>query len=524
MKAKRLFAPLGLLSVSLTAAGGIAYAITGEMGNLPVTLIWIGLLSLLLFFYIYFPEIRDFITKRSTKYAFNTAIMSMVFLLIIGLVAAMSIKYKVRVDLTENSRYTLSSQTIKILKSLKDDVEVIAFYRSDERTRQAMFDLLSEYSYHSSKFKFHFVDPDRNPADAVKYGVTSYRTTLLKYGDKQEIVVTESENKLTNSLLKLISKDIKVFYFVGGHGEKRVESKEENGYLYLKEAIERENHQVRDLLLISAEKVPDDAAVLVVSGPETDYLQSELDKITAFVKKGGRALFMVDPGGAPGLTNYLSGFGFEITNDFIIDKMSQVYGANYLTPVIVQYDKNHPVTRDFELATFFPIARSVHIKEDPAKGSFDLAKTSDKSWTVAGKLTKEDEEFNSTKHRRGPISVVAVTAVEVNVGDNKAGNNKTAEGQESVKTWGKILVTGDSDFVSNKFLKLAGNKDFALNMLNWLAEENILISVRRKEPGLTPLILTAVQGKIVFWLSVVIVPSLLLVAGIGVTARRRRGL
>ena len=524
MKAKGLFAPSGLLSVSLVAAGGIAYAITGEMGNLAVTLIWIGLLSLLLFFYIYFPEIRDFITKRSTKYAFNTAIMSMVFLLIIGLVAAMSIKYKARIDLTENSRYTLSAQTIKILKSLKNDVEVIAFYRSDERTRQAMFDLLSEYSYHSPRFSFRFVDPDRNPADAVKYGITSYRTTLLKYGDKQEIVGTESENKLTNSLLKLISKDIKVFYFVTGHGEKRVESKEENGYGYLKEAIERENHQVRDLLLISAEKVPDDAAVLVVSGPETDYMQSELDKITAFVKKGGRALFMVDPGGAPGLTNYLSGFGFELTNDFIIDKMSQVYGANYLTPVIVQYDKNHPVTRDFDLATFFPIARSVHIKEEPAKGSFDLAKTSDKSWTVTGKLTKEDEEFNSSKHRRGPISVVAVTAVEVNVGDNKTGSNKDEEGQESVKTWGKILVTGDSDFVSNKFLKLAGNKDYILNMLNWLAEENILISVRRKEPGLTPLILTAVQGKIVFWLSVVIVPSLLLVTGIGVTARRRRGM
>ena len=86
---------------------------------------------------------------------------------------------------------------------------------------------------------------------------------------------------------------------------------------------------------------------------------------------------------------------------------------------------------------------------------------------------------------------------------------------------GKILVTGDSDFASNKFLK-AGNKDFLLNMLNWLAEEDILISVRKKEPGLTPLMLTAVQGKIVFWLSVVIVPSLFLVTGLGVTARRRR--
>ena len=532
MKTKGLFAPLGLLAIFLMAAGGITYAITGEMSNLPLTLIWIGLLLLLLFFYIYFPEIREFITKRSTKYALNTAIMSMVFLVIIGLVAGMSVKYKVRVDLTRDSRYTLSDHTVKILKSLKEDVEAIAFYRGDQRTRQAMSDLLSEYSYHSPKFSFRFVDPDRDPLETAKYEVTSYRTTILNHGDKKEIVEgTESENKLTNSLLKLISKDIKVFYFVTGHGEKRIDSKEENGYSYVKEAIERENHQVRDLLLVSAEKVPDDAAGLVVSGPETDYLQAELDKITAFVKKGGRVIFMVDPSGAlPRLTSYLGEFGFELTNDLIFDKTSQASGGNIAIPFVVQYDKNHPVTREFEQFTYFPFARSVHIKEEPAKGSWDIAKTSDKSWAVTSdlkKLTKEDEEFNADKHKRGPISVVAVTAVEVNLGDNKAKDIKAkdikaGEEQDSLKTWGKILVTGDSDFASNKFMK-GGNKDFLLNMLNWLAEEHILISVRRKEPGMTPLLLTAVQGKTVFWLSVVIVPSLLLVMGLGITARRRRG-
>ncbi|MDH4215736.1 MAG: GldG family protein [Gallionella sp.] len=531
MKTKSLFAPLGLLSIFLMAAGGLVYAITGEMSSLALALIWTGLLVLLLFFYIYFLEIREFITKRSTKYAFNTAVMSLVFLAIIGLIAGMSIKYKVRVDLTKDSRYTLSSHTIKILKSLKENVEAVGFYRSDERTRQAMSDLLSEYSYHSPKFSFRFVDPDRDPIETAKYGITSYRTTVLKYGDKQEIIGTESENKLTNSLLKLISKDIKVFYFVSGHGEKRIDSQEENGYSFVKEAIERENHQVRDLLLVNAEKVPEDAAVLVVSGPETDYLPAELDKITAFVKKGGRVLFMVDPsGGLAKLTSYLSGYGFELSNDLIFDKMSQVSGSSIAIPVVVQYDKNHPVTREFDQFTFFPFARSVHIKEEPAKGSFDIAKTSDKSWSVTSdikKLTKEDEEFNADKHKRGPISVVAVTAVEVNLGENKAkeskvGDIKAVEEQSSLKSWGKILVVGDSDFASNKFLK-AGNKDFLLNMLNWLAEENVLISVRKKEPGLTPLLLTAVQGKLVFWLSVVIVPSLLLVAGLGVTARRRRG-
>jgi len=520
MKGKSLFLPLAIVPPLLMAVGGIIYAITGEMSTLPLALIWVGLLSLLAFFYSYFPEIRLFITKRSTKFAFNTAIMSVVFIVIISLIGIMSIKHKVRIDLTENNRYTLSSQTVKILKSLKNDMQVIAFYRSDERTRQAMYDLLNEYAYYSPKFNFRFVDPDRSPAEAVKYGITSYRTTLIKYGDKQEVVGTESENRLTNALIKLVSDEVKVIYFVKGHDEKNINSMQNDGFALIRESIEKENHQVHELLLSNTGQVPEDAAVVVVSGPRADFLQSELDKITEYVNRGGRVLFMLDPGGSPGLTSYLSSFGFELTGDLIIDKLSQVYGANYLTPVVMEYDDKHPITREFEVATFFPAARSVRIKEEPAKGSFNLAKTSNNSWAITGELNEENLEFDPDKHQRGPISVVAVTAIEIELNTE---HKKTGQGQESLKKWGKIVVTGDSDFPSNTHMKLAGNKDFFLNMINWLAEENILISIRKKEPGLTPIMLTAVQGKFVFWLSVVIMPSLVLMVGIAVTARRRRG-
>jgi len=522
MKTQGLFAPLGLLSIFLITAGGITYSITGEMGNLPLALIWIGLLLLLLFFYIYFQEIREFITKRSTKYAFNTAIMSMVFLAIIGLIAGMSVKYKVRVDLTQDSRYTLSAHTVKILKSLKEDVEAVAFYRSDERTRQAMSDLLNEYSYHSSKFSFRFVDPDRDPIETAKYDVTSYRTTVLKYGTKREIIGTESENKLTNSLLKLISKDIKVFYFVSGHGEKRIDSKEENGYSYVKEAIERENHQVKDLLLINADKVPDDAAVLVVSGPKKEPLPDEMKKLTAYINRGGKVLFMLDPGTVPQLVSYLKDYGFKIGDDIIIDKLSQVFGANYLTPVVTDYDKDHSITKEFNAATFFPLARSVEIDNDPAKGRYQLVKTGEASWAETNKKALEEgkAEYNEGKDKKGPVSITAVTPIEVGASEH-SGHGEQNKDIETQKNYAKIIVIGDSDFVNNTNINLAGNKDFFLNTVNWLAEEADMISIRKKEPDVTPVILTASQARLIFWLPVIILPSFVLVTGIGMLTRRR---
>ena len=170
--------------------------------------------------------------------------MIIVFITIIGLTSLMSVKYKLRVDLTKQQRYSLSKQTVKILKSLQHEVEAIAFYRSDSRTRQAMYDLLKEYSYYSPKFSFWFIDPDKKPIEASRYGVTAYRTTLIRSNNSEEIVGFESEDKLTNALMKVIRDEVKTIYFVQGHGENNIEDESEHGYKMAIQAIEDENYEV----------------------------------------------------------------------------------------------------------------------------------------------------------------------------------------------------------------------------------------------------------------------------------------
>lgn len=522
MTGGRSFLALGLLGAVLVAAGGIIYSITGEMGSVPLALIWVGLLGLLLFVYVHFSAIRDVITRRSTKYGINMAFMIAVFLVIAGLIGAMSVRYKIRVDLTANQRYSLSPQTVKILKSLDRDIEAIAFYRSDERTRQAMHDLLTEYSYYSTKFTFWFVDPDKKPMEAAKYGVTSYRTTLIRRGDRQEMIGFESEEKVTTALLRVIRDEVRTVYFLKGHGEKDVENSDKPGFSMAKEAIEKESYRVRELLLVGEERVPEDAAVLVVGGPKKDLLPGELEKLADYIERDGNVLFMLDPGPTPALTGFLDNYGFKIGEDIIVDKRSSMIGANYLFPVVMDYNQKHMISRDFDLITFFPIARSVAVEEDPAKGTYNLAQTGDSSWAMTeGRLSEDEVEFDPAKDRRGPINLASVIVMR---------GGKTVEAEAAlaptdagtIKRWGKIAVVGDSDFASNAHFNLMGNKDFFLNILNWLAEETALISVRSKKPGLTPLTLTETQGRIAFWLTVIIAPSLALAIGIGVLGRRRR--
>lgn len=529
MMNSKLLMILGFIGLALVIAGGSIYAVTREFGAVPISLVWGGLLAILIFIYANFSDIRGVFARRSTKHGANMSVMIAIFIVIISLIGVMSVRYKVRIDLTENSRYSLSAQTVKILKSLERDVEAVAFYRSDQRTRQTMVDLLKEYSYHSPAFKFWFVDPDKRPVETAKYGVTSYRTTLLRSGGKQEIISFESEEKITNALLKVIKDEVKTVYFLKGHGENGLEDDQKTGYKQVKEAIEKENHKVSELLLVSEKKVPDDAVMLIIAGPKADILPSELEKISRYVETGGSVLFLLDPGMMPEISGYLQAQGFKLGNDIVIDKQSQMIGANYLTPVVMEYNQKHALGSEFNFVTFFPVARSVEVKEDPAKGQYNLAKTGSSSWAkTEGRLDSDDIKFDPVKDQRGPINLASVAVFKVKEAKGADATTKAApiapgtDLKEGKNRWGKIIVVGDSDFAGNAHFNLMGNKDYFLNLVSWMAEESSLISVRKKATGLTPLTLTDTQGNLVFWLSVIIGPSLALAIGIGVVARRRR--
>ena len=226
---------------------------------------------------------------------------------------------------------------------------------------------------------------------------------------------------------------------------------------------------------------------------------------------------------APQITAHLEEFGFQIGNDIIIDKKSKMLGANYLTPVVMEYNQKHMIGEDFDFVTFFPVARSVGISEDPSTGRYNLAKTGSASWAKSkGKLEEEDVKFNAEQDQRGPISLAAVSVIKVD-DDPKAGvSNPDSKLKEGINRWGRIITVGDSDFAGNAYLDMMGNKDFFLNIIGWLAQETALVSVRKKPAELTPLTLSDTQSNLVFWLCVIIGPTLILAIGIAVTERRRR--
>ena len=181
----------------------------------------------------------------------------------------------------------------------------------------------------------------------------------------------------------------------------------------------RRLYKVRELLLVNEERVPEDAAILVIAGPQKDILPAELEKIRRYVDGGGSVLFLLDPLLAPEISKHLQGYGFKVGNDIIIDKQSKMLGANYLTPVVMEYNQKHMIGRDFSFVTFFPVARSIEVQEEPAKGKYNLAKTGSSSWAKSkGELDEEEIKFNPAEDQRGPINLAAVSVIKVENSEN----------------------------------------------------------------------------------------------------------
>jgi ABC-type uncharacterized transport system involved in gliding motility auxiliary subunit len=515
---------LGIMGFALIAGGGIFFAIQNEMTIAAAALLWVGLLLILFFLYTNFTGLRNLLAKRSTKYGANMLLMIAIFGGVVVLLAFFSTKNSWHWDLTKAGRYTLSEQTIKILKGLTSEVHAIAFYRSEVQTlhaqqRQAAEDLLQEYSHHSPFFKYEFVDPDRNPGLAIKYGVSEYRIILLLHEGKEVKIGRETEDKITNSLLNITRGAVKTVYFLKGHGENDTANAQKNGYRAAKAAIEKESYKVKDLLLIAEQNVPDDAALLIVSSPKRGLMDEEMKRIAAYLRNGGRVLFMLDPGFPLSIKPFIESYGFKVGDNVIVDKQSQVYGMNYLTPLVFMYDKMHPLTKDFNIASYFTVACSVEVEVDTKVGKYNLASTGPNSWTETDlkKLEEGEAEYNEETEKRGPIPVMAVSIIEV------AGSEKPQEGKITRETYGKIIVAGDSDFANNEHLNLGGNGDLFLNTVNWLAEEADLISIRKKEAQNSGVVLTVKQGRVIFWIPVVVIPSFVLFLMAAHYVRRRMG-
>ncbi|MCA9375448.1 MAG: GldG family protein [Candidatus Doudnabacteria bacterium] len=416
-----------------------------------------------------------------------------------------------RTDVTENRQYSLSGQTKQVLSSLDEDVRVLAFFSSQYPNVGQVVSLLEEYrSASDGKLTYELIDPRVTPALARQYQINREGTLLFIARDRQESVIGTTETDLTRGLIKITRDEQKNIVFVEGHGEKSPEAADQNGYALLGTLLAGEGYGVETVSLLAAD-IPENTDVLVIAGPTQRFAGDEVEKVRAYVEAGGRLFLMIDPLPETQIRftefdDLLAQYGVVHEEGVVVDRQ-QSLPQDVLSPVVLDWPQ-HLITESLG-SIFLAGASRIDAAEEAADGFrvTPLALSSEGSWFE----TNLQEAVQDEEDRVGPISMaVAVEPV-------------AATPDADISGQPRLVVLGDSDFAIDLFAQLnALNQDLFLNSVNWLADEQDLISIRPKDTQPRTVSLTETQQRWVGLTVWAIVPGLVILFGVGVFVRRRK--
>lgn len=526
----RILGLLGWLGVALVLSAVAVKFLRPEWLRVYSGLAIAGLVCTLLYILSQWREIARAFSGRSAKLgslAIGSVLLVLAILAGINYIASRQSK---RWDLTANKVFSLSDQTRKLLQTLDAPAHVRVFARSDDFGR--FRDRLTEYASASTKVTVEYVDPDQKPAVANQYQVQSYGTVVFEYKDRTERAVGDAEQELTNALIKVVQGTQRTVYFVQGHGEKDpVSASDRAGYSEVKKSLESDNFVVETLPLVQQKEVPGDATVVVIAGPRTDYLDPEIEMLKAYLTRGGKVLFLLDPpdkADSPPLTKLtvlLHEWAIDAGDDVVVDAsgVGRLLGTDASVPVAMTYP-SHPITDNFRVLTAYPLARSMAPVSGGVESRFaqTIVETGPRSWSerdIKALTTTGQVEMQTDKgDKAGPVSIGAAVSAPVTDAAS-AGDQQKDESDRKPET--RVVAIGDSDFASNVALGIQGNRDLFLNTVNWLAQQENLIAIRAREPEDRRITLTADEQQTVFWLAVILLPGALLMTGVYTWWRRR---
>ncbi len=456
----------------------------------------------------------NWLKARQTKYTAYVTAYIVVILAVLVAANFLGNRYDKSYDSTANKQFSLSDQTVKVVKSLKHAV-TFDYFGETPSFPQAR-DLLDRYSALSPEVHVQYIDPVRKPQIAKAAGSRSDSPVVVNNGTRQEGAKALTEEEVTGALIRSLQSGERDVYVLNAADEHSIDDTDPRGFSDLKAALERDNYKVKTLGLKGTAapqsgkveigqaapanfEIPKDCSALIIGGPQNDYPPVVVNAIKTYVENGGHVLIMLDEtvpiGHAqpaaqnPELIKLLASWGVTVNNDLVLDLsgLGQIFGLGPEVPLLASYD-SHPITQPLSrVPTAYPLVRSLDVKNGDKTTVSKLVETTEDS--VAVTAVGPGGAIDPRKGKKGPFTVAAA-------------------GTYNGPTQGRFIVTGTSMWAQNSVLgsRQLGNSDLLDNMVNWLTSEENLISIRSKGPEDRPLNITAQKLNLVFWLSVVIFP------------------
>jgi len=449
------------------------------------------------------------ITPRSRwRWRLQNALFVVLFLSSIGATAWLSTQYRYQADWTAGARNTLSEAGRRLLATLDQPVELIAFVKDDAALHRRIEGRIRRFQRHKPDIRLTFVNPDLEPERAKAAGVSRSGQLVIRMGGRRETVDDMAEKTLVNALQRLARGNRRWAVFLDGHGERDPFDQSNPGLRTLAENLEQAGFEIQGLNLIRTPAIPDNTAVLIVASPQRTLLAGEVEALLGYVRAGGHLLWLHDPGDLKGLAPLAQALGIRFVDGVIVDanpELRVMLGIKHPAVIPVVDYPQHDLTRNLKVQTLFPFSVGMAYQGDGSWTGDVFLRTLPRTWAETGPLTGGEIRFTEAEgDTRGPLALGMALTREL-------------EGRQQ-----RVIVIGDSDFLANAYLGNGANLELAMNVLNWLSLDDELISVTPRSAPDTQLALSDTALAVIAFGFLVVLPLGLLGTGLALWSRRRR--
>lgn len=432
---------------------------------------------------------------------------AVLILAIAGLLGYLSTRSERAYDWTAAQRHTLAEASRKVVEKLNGPVTVTAYAREEKALRDRITYLIERYQRAKPDVHLEFVNPDTAPDRVRGAGIRLDGELVLAYGGRDTHVEQHTEQALTNALATLTRGAERWVVFARGHGERDAQGQANHDLGLFGDHLSKRGFKVQTLELAQTATVPDNTALLVIAGPQVDWLPAEVKTVQNYVTRGGNLLLLTEPGAQHGLEPLLAQLGVGIRAGTVVDPTTQRLGIEHPAMALVLRYPPHPATLRLEYLTVFPFAAGLAAQAPEGWEAAPLLQTAEAAWGETGAL-EGNIGYDEGADTPGPLDIgIALT--------HPAGDGQDAREQ-------RVIAIGDGDFLANSYLGNSGNLDLGLRLITWLTGEDALIDIPARTAPDRTLELSQAEQIVIGFGFLFVLPLALAATGGAIWFKRRR--
>lgn len=452
------------------------------------------------------------VTKKSRiQIRLQNIIFVILFLSIIGMLAALSNRYIISSDWTADARNTLSPASTELLKTIDGPISITAFVREDSQSqaiRKRITQIVARYQQHHADVKLRFINPDTEPQMTRDLGIRVEGEMVIRAGERSENLQNLTEQSLTNALQRVARSAERYIVFLEGHGERSARGRANHDLADWATQLQSKGLNIQSINLANTPQLPDNTSILVIASPQVSLLPGEFSIIARYLADGGNLLWLADPGELHGLGGLAEQLGIEFQPGIIVDPTTVSLGIQDPRFTIITEYGAQAVTANFDAVTLFPQASGIEVVEGSDWQAEAFLTSAANSWSETAELQGE-LELNAGEDIPGPLNIGMI--LTRNTGETENASNDQ-----------RVIVIGDGDFLSNTYLGNAGNLDLGLNLVNWLSRDENFIDIPARTANDLKLELSPFSAGLIGLGFLFIIPLSLLGIGVFIWWRRRQ--